>query len=308
MRSTKLCVTFENEPAVDTDEVLECIGGMYDIGYAGISCKDTSLVIYFQTSNSRAQMVSRKVQRSCEQFGKVVDVSSFTAVPAEVDCGIGEIRKNGRGRKSETHHPGLNVHGEEVHVKAQDDEKFRVKEDEEIRIIEGKAYACRAIPSLTDESTFGAVYGSSNGAWETRFWVGPLEILGVKDKKCVTVGQKTALLERQKHLCQECFFPVSIGSYSNADIDHIIPRRLGGTTDLTNLQVLCVPCHRTKTSLESRGVKKTLSDLGLDPTDKTKGRMYAVSNTGALELRDGFLNPVEYMKNPDGVVGMSKNY
>ncbi len=30
-------------------------------------------------------------------------------------------------------------------------------------------------------------------------------------------------------------------------VDHIIPPSRGGTSDLTNLQTLCIPCHQTKT-------------------------------------------------------------
>ena len=32
------------------------------------------------------------------------------------------------------------------------------------------------------------------------------------------------------------------------DIDHIAPLALGGTNELKNLQILCKPCHRSKTS------------------------------------------------------------
>ena len=34
------------------------------------------------------------------------------------------------------------------------------------------------------------------------------------------------------------------------DIDHIIPRSLGGSEDDDNLQALCPACHRKKTDLE----------------------------------------------------------
>ncbi|MBO5856731.1 MAG: HNH endonuclease [Clostridia bacterium] len=30
------------------------------------------------------------------------------------------------------------------------------------------------------------------------------------------------------------------------NIDHIVPRSLGGTDDLDNLQTLCVECHNIK--------------------------------------------------------------
>jgi len=126
--------------------------------------------------------------------------------------------------------------------------------------------------------------------------------LGVKDKKRVSDDEKTSLLERQKQMCQECSCPVSIGSYSNADIDHVIPRHLGGKTVLDNLQIICVPCHRLKTGLESKGVRKVFPDLDLDPSDC---RMYAVSNDGTLDLKGGSVNPLKYMREPVGMVAMS---
>lgn len=36
------------------------------------------------------------------------------------------------------------------------------------------------------------------------------------------------------------------------DVDHIIPRRFGGSEDDSNLQALCSRCHKTKTSRERR--------------------------------------------------------
>jgi len=38
------------------------------------------------------------------------------------------------------------------------------------------------------------------------------------------------------------------------ELDHIVNVAQGGTDDEVNLQSLCVPCHKKKTSQESRGV------------------------------------------------------
>jgi 5-methylcytosine-specific restriction protein A len=37
------------------------------------------------------------------------------------------------------------------------------------------------------------------------------------------------------------------------DVDHIIPKRDGGTDDESNLQALCKPCHSRKTANENAG-------------------------------------------------------
>jgi 5-methylcytosine-specific restriction endonuclease McrA len=40
------------------------------------------------------------------------------------------------------------------------------------------------------------------------------------------------------------------------DIDHITPLADGGSNDPQNLQILCVPCHKKKTSLEAKARRK----------------------------------------------------
>jgi len=52
-------------------------------------------------------------------------------------------------------------------------------------------------------------------------------------------------LER-KGLCGLCQSKISVGK--SWDIDHILPLALGGTNEPTNLQILCKPCHKAKTT------------------------------------------------------------
>lgn len=58
--------------------------------------------------------------------------------------------------------------------------------------------------------------------------------------------------ETSKHICNLCGIQVSINQY---EIDHIKPVSCGGNSDESNLQVLCLDCHKTK--------KKEERDLGL---------------------------------------------
>ena len=61
---------------------------------------------------------------------------------------------------------------------------------------------------------------------------------------------KEELLKRNK--CAVCFLQSDV-----YEIDHIQSLASGGTNDITNLQVLCVDCHRMKTSIENEeGVHK----------------------------------------------------
>lgn len=42
------------------------------------------------------------------------------------------------------------------------------------------------------------------------------------------------------------------GATEGLTLDHIIPRVYGGTNEFNNLQLLCQPCHTTKTKREVR--------------------------------------------------------
>ena len=54
------------------------------------------------------------------------------------------------------------------------------------------------------------------------------------------------LFLKRKGTCARCSQKIDAGKAW--DIDHIIPLALGGTNETKNLQVLCRPCHRSKTS------------------------------------------------------------
>lgn len=57
------------------------------------------------------------------------------------------------------------------------------------------------------------------------------------------------VLQRDNYLCQHCLLS---GRYTSAtEVDHIIPKSLGGSDSYDNLQSLCKKCHSRKTSRES---------------------------------------------------------
>ncbi|HHZ96696.1 MAG TPA: HNH endonuclease [Flavobacteriales bacterium] len=59
---------------------------------------------------------------------------------------------------------------------------------------------------------------------------------------------RLVILKRDKYLCQDHLARGLIVAGNN--VDHIISKELGGTDDGTNLQVLCIVCHRNKTATE----------------------------------------------------------
>lgn len=48
-------------------------------------------------------------------------------------------------------------------------------------------------------------------------------------------------LRRSGYKCQSCGISVDLTSLQ---VDHIIPRALGGDNSVLNLRVLCIPCHK----------------------------------------------------------------
>lgn len=46
---------------------------------------------------------------------------------------------------------------------------------------------------------------------------------------------------REEPICRRC------GKVASREVDHIVPKELGGTDERENLQALCKPCHSTKT-------------------------------------------------------------
>ncbi|KIL36045.1 hypothetical protein SD71_10640 [Cohnella kolymensis] len=57
----------------------------------------------------------------------------------------------------------------------------------------------------------------------------------------MAVRIRPIILLRDDFTCQECGQTQGL-----LEIDHIVPIAQGGTNELNNLQVLCMPCNRRK--------------------------------------------------------------
>lgn len=54
------------------------------------------------------------------------------------------------------------------------------------------------------------------------------------------------VFERNNYQCQSCH-KIDL-SAQTLQVDHIIPKKLGGTDDFSNLQTLCAKCNRQKSA------------------------------------------------------------
>ena len=64
---------------------------------------------------------------------------------------------------------------------------------------------------------------------------------------------RASVIQRDMSLCQEC---LRHGRFvTGNDVDHIVPKALGGSDDMDNLQTLCRACHKQKTVAERLAVR-----------------------------------------------------
>jgi 5-methylcytosine-specific restriction protein A len=78
-----------------------------------------------------------------------------------------------------------------------------------------------------------------------------------------TEPQRRKILKRQNWLCagEACKASGKNEELQEYDIDHIIPRWLGGSDDDDNVQALCPLCHRRKTDKERILYLKMISNM-----------------------------------------------
>lgn len=58
--------------------------------------------------------------------------------------------------------------------------------------------------------------------------------------------KREAILIRDHYTCRVCGLTTK-----DLEVDHVINVAQGGTDDDSNLQAICIPCHKSKTAIES---------------------------------------------------------
>lgn len=87
---------------------------------------------------------------------------------------------------------------------------------------------------------------------------------------------------RSKGQCEDkkCGLPLRVGHFA---YDHILPEALGGKPELSNCQVICVPCHAVKTKKDVQQIRKAdrqrRNHIGatVEPAKKIKSPGFAKS-------------------------------
>ena len=66
-----------------------------------------------------------------------------------------------------------------------------------------------------------------------------------------------------------CTLRLRCAGAPSTEVDHTIPRSLGGTHDLTNLAGACSPCHKAKTAAEAAAARKRSGSMArTQPTNR----------------------------------------
>lgn len=68
-----------------------------------------------------------------------------------------------------------------------------------------------------------------------------------------TRKQRAEIALRAAGCCEKCGARLKVGE---GEADHVLPVELGGESTVENGQWLCSPCHREKTTIDVRGMRK----------------------------------------------------
>lgn len=93
-----------------------------------------------------------------------------------------------------------------------------------------------------------------------------------------TRKQRNQMEERAGGRCEKCHDAIKPGS---GDADHILPIELGGESEISNGQWLCKPCHKGKTALDIRMIRK--ADRMRDKARNTYGKRGKALGNPALK-------------------------
>ena len=90
------------------------------------------------------------------------------------------------------------------------------------------------------------------------------EDVGTTERIRLTTRQKLHVWEREKGRCYLCGIRLSAGAFI---FEHVLALELGGTNDLENISLTCLPCAREKTKVDhstsAKAKRQKAAALGL---------------------------------------------
>ena len=296
IKARRFSVHIDTSSPPDADDLLQQLSEKYEvITYIGVYKNNTKICIYLQFEN---RVVQSKLFQALVHMGfRVVNIENSRRFIGEILSEYGEMPKMGRIPKKRKHVDQTPSSPQTI-TNSTDDSASIVSVDNGIQIETRECPPKKARFSSTElkvnksvlihdevyvQKTFGtpspdmfhAIWSSTDGLWSPHMWVGPMRNIVPMPRKSIKPHVVQELFEEQESKCRLCRANVFMGTYSNSDVDHIIPLRYGGSCLKSNLQVLCVTCHRRKTALEC---KKVFTLMGSSEVDWGVGKVY-ISNT-----------------------------
>jgi len=248
---------------IDSNTIYEQVKTKYSVVYCGIHEVNGDMYVYL---HNRERMVPNVIRRLLGGILDISDISKFSSLDGNIIEYTGKILKHGGHKKSKKGTAKPPQPPQSITTPQPATSLPEPKTSNCIHILEN-VYKSK-VSSPADLDSFHAVWSSVNGIWSPVMWVGPSRNLS--QNKRTSLGPKLIqeMFEEQDSKCRLCRTHVFMGTFSNSDVDHIIPLRLGGTSSKSNLQVLCVTCHRRKTALECKKVVTLMGDPCVEWGDK----------------------------------------
>lgn len=105
-----------------------------------------------------------------------------------------------------------------------------------------------------------------------------VSICGFSQSRYISTTTKKIVFTRDGGVCQCC------GSSENIEYDHIIPYSCGGSSDVSNIQLLCMKCNRSKSnSCVCKIHEKTVGSNCCDGKTTKKASTYSQQCSGTTK-------------------------
>ena len=113
----------------------------------------------------------------------------------------------------------------------------------------------------------------------SRIEKGPSEPVETSGRQRLSAAERSALLARQQDRCagpcrESLIWAVVDGKpvYGPMVDEHVLPLELGGSNDLANRELLCVPCAKEKTRADRKAIAKVARIRWRGPSSEPRGR------------------------------------